>query len=188
MTFAPHRLLLAAFFAAAVGGAAAAEARKEPGPPPAATQPAKPVPPTTTIPVPPVGEVKPPPEGCLSLVFIASGDDRRALRNTRGRIADVLAANGRKEPVLARISRNEIEELVPRIAEIIAGNDPEPISHIPSYFALGHIPGPPAWEYLQRWLRPDDEFWTYGDGETGLLVIRDNHLLCLMHIKVPFED
>jgi hypothetical protein len=189
MIFAPCRSLLAAAFAAVIGCAAATEVRKEPAP---STPPATGVPstsaPASTASVPTAGEIKPPPEGCLSLVFFAPGENPRALRNARGRIADVIAGNGRKEPVLARISRDEIEDLVPRIAEIIAGKDPEPISHIPSYYAMGHIPGPPAWEYLKRWLLPADEFWTYGQGETGLLVIRDGQLLCLMHIKVPFED
>ena len=164
---------------------AAACAATAPIPPSAA--PAAKTPPAAAA-VPPVGEVKPPPEGCLALVFFAPNDDKRALRNTRGRIADVLAADGRKEPVLARISFDEIDSLVPRIAEIIADGDPEPISHIPTFYSQGHIPGPAAWAYLQRYLKAGDEFWTYGEGETGLLVIRDNHLLCLMHIKVPFED
>ena len=169
--------------------AAAACAATAPTPPPG-TPPAKaPVAVAgPTVAVPPVGEVKPAPEGSASLVFFAPGDDQRAVRNTRGRIADVLAANGRKEPVLARISFDEIESLVPRIAEIIADGDPEPISHIPSFYSQGHIPGPPAWAYLQRYLKEGDEFWTYGDGETGLLVIRDNHLLCMMTIKIPFEN
>ena len=172
-------ILLLLLFATVIRVAPAAES--PPAAPPEKT-------PAVTSPVPPVGEVKPPPEGCLALVFFSPGDDKRALRNTRGRIADVLSADGRKEPVLARISFDEIDSLVPRIAEIIADGDPEPISHIPTFYSQGHIPGPPAWAYLQGYLKAGDEFWTYGEGETGLLVIRDNHLLCLMHIKVPFED
>jgi hypothetical protein len=156
----------------------------------AAEAPASPPPqaPASSSPALPVGEVKPAPEGCLAVVFFAPGDEKRVLRNSRGRITDVLSTKGHKEPVLARISVEQLEELVPRIAEIVAGGDPEPISHIPGFYSQGHIPGPAAWEYLQRYLKDDDELWTYGEGETGLLVIRANHLLCMMQIKVPFED
>jgi hypothetical protein len=174
----PFLVLLALPFAARLHAGQAAESS------PAVAAPAAPA----AFPPQPVGEIKPAPEGCLSLTFIAPDDDRRAVRNSRGRIADVLNAKGGKEPVIARISRDEIEELVPLIDAIIAGRDPEPLSHIPAFYAQGHIPGPAAWEYLKRFLREGDEFWSYGETETGLLVIRDNRLLCLMHIPVPFSD
>jgi hypothetical protein len=175
------RLLLPLLFVVLGRPASIATAAEATTPPPAKA-------PAANAPALPVGEVKPPPEGCLSLVFFEPADDKRVIRNSRGRITDVLSTKGRKEPVLARISFEEIEQLVPVIAAIVAGGDPEPLSHIPGFYSQGHIPGPAAWEFLKRHLRDTDEFWTYGEGETGLLVVRDSHLLCMMEIKVPFED
>ena len=106
----------------------------------------------------------------------------------RGRITEIITPAGKTEPVLARISWDELDSLVPLIADIIATDDPERISHIPSFFSQGHIPGPVAWAYLQKYLRDDDAAWTFGEGETGLLITRNNQPFCFVYVQRPFKD
>jgi hypothetical protein len=128
------------------------------------------------------------PAGCLALIFVAPGDERNVIRNTRGRITEIVTPAGKTEPVLARITWDELDSLVPLIADIIAADDPERISHIPSFFSQGHIPGPVAWAYLQKYLRDDDAAWTFGEGETGLLITRNNQPFCFVYVQRPFKD
>jgi hypothetical protein len=137
---------------------------------------------------PPIGAVTPPPAGCISLTFLGPEDEKMFERNARGRLTEVISPKGRKEPILARIDWNELEELVPRIAEIAATQDVEALSHIPSYYAHGHVPGPPAWEYLQRFLGPTDIAWTFGEVDTGLLIVRDEKPFCILYIAHPVPE
>jgi hypothetical protein len=143
---------------------------------------------TPRLPAPAIGPVLPAPAGCLAMVFLAPGDERNVVRNARGRITEIITRTGRKEPVLARILWGELEELVPLIADIVAKNDPERISHIPSFYSQGHIPGPAAWAYLRPYLRDDDAAWTFGETETGLLITRDSQPFCIVYVQRPFME
>lgn len=139
-------------------------------------------------PSPRIGPVEPVPDGCLAMIFVAPGDERNVIRNVRGRITEIITPTGKTEPVLARILWDELEELVPLIADIIAANDPERISHIPSFYSQGHLPGPAAWAYLRQFLRDNDAAWTFGEQETGLMIIRDNQPFCFVFVQRPFLE
>ena len=41
-------------------------------------------------------------------------------------------------------------------------------------------PGAVAWEYLKKYLQPEDEIWTFGILDTGFVIIRNSKLFCLV--------
>ena len=43
-----------------------------------------------------------------------------------------------------------------------------------------HLPGVAAWKYLEGYLQPEDEIWTFGVLDTGFVIIRDNRVFCLI--------
>src|SRR5689334_18011173 len=122
MTSATASLLFTVALGALVGCAAPTPAAPSaPLPGAVASAPPTPVAPPASapsLPLPPPGPVLPVPPGCLAMIFVAPGDERNVVRNERGRITDVVAPSGRKEPVLARILWDELETLVPLIADI----------------------------------------------------------------------
>jgi len=126
------------------------------------------------------GPVKPLPSGVRAMVFYAPGDESRIVRTDSGRIDAIISAKGEKEPVLAFIPWSELDDLVYRIDAIVndESGDEYPLSHIPSYYVDGYLPGPAAWEYLRPLILESDQAWTYGDRERGLVVFRNNQLFC----------
>lgn len=117
------------------------------------------------------------------MTFIAPGDDSRVVRRPNGRIDQVITPSGRREPVLARIEQDSVRELVGRINEAVTTGDRYALSHIPDSEGETMIPGPAAWEFLRRYLEPTDVVWSFGDSDTGLAVIRDNHLFCVVIVQ-----
>ena len=129
---------------------------------------------------PPAGDVQLPPAGCISITFIAPGDTSREIRRRTGHIDEVITPSGKREKLLAIIEQDEVGELVDRIHTALTTGDLYALAHIPGYEGEGMIPGPAAWEYLSRYLEPTDTVWSFGDSDTGLAVIRDNHLFCIV--------
>jgi hypothetical protein len=163
-----------------LGSVLAAEA-PAPKTPPAAT-PA----PAGQAPSPPVGEVKPAPEGCISMTFLAVPDEKRLEKNERGRVTSLITAEGKKLPVTERINLEIFDDVVATVDAVIHGADPSEVGHTPNDLAMGHVPGPAAWEYLKRYLLPADTVWAFGQEEVrGIFVAREGKLFCVVVCPIP---
>jgi len=128
----------------------------------------------------PIGEVTPPPSGSLQVIFYAPDDESPIVRLDSGRIGSVKLPSGGVEPVLAHVDYDQADTLVYRIDNSLRNEDYYDLEHIPSYEAQNYMPSPASWEYLNRYLKDGDQIWTFGDNECGILVIRDNHIFCVM--------
>jgi hypothetical protein len=113
----------------------------------------------------PVGKVEPIPEGCLYMEFFSPSDNSAYQRDQSGRISAVITPV-RIEPLLKQWTLEEFEEAVYNADE--------------SSLSRRHLPGVAAWEYLEGYLRPEDEIWTFGVLDTGFMIIRDGSVFCVV--------
>ena len=114
------------------------------------------------------------------MTFFAPDDSSHEIRRRTGHIDQVITPSGRRELLNAIIEQDRMDELVDRIHTALTTGDTYALAHIPGYEAETMIPGPLAWQFLQRYLRPSDTIWSFGGSETGLAILRDDHLFCLV--------
>ncbi len=125
-----------------------------------------PTPTIESVPTPPIGRVKPAPEGSLYMEFFSPEDESKYICDQSGHIKAVITPIDRTEPLIEQWTLEKFEEAVY------------------SYDASGdynrYLPGTVAWEYLKKYLKSEDEIWTFGYLDSGFVIIRDGKLFAMV--------
>jgi len=117
--------------------------------------------------LPKYGEVKLPPYGCIYMEFIRPKDDTHCTRSQDGQIKFVITPTRRFLQIIQRYSPSEFAEEVDR-------------NSTDEWHSRAGIPDSAAWQYVERYLAPADEVWTFGFLDQGFVVIRNNKIFCLV--------
>jgi hypothetical protein len=127
---------------------------------------------------PPVGKINPWPAGCLYMEFFAPTDDSRVVRGPAGQVTHAITPINRHEPLTRKWTVEEFEKAVRDPDEEKRTSMPKDASA--ATVSLNSFPGPEAWNYVKRYLRPGDELWTFGVLDTGFVVLRQGKLWCMV--------
>ena len=114
----------------------------------------------------PTGEVSPIPEGCLYMEFFSSSDDSACKRES-GRISAVITPTKRVEPLQKQWEIAEFEKAIFKTKR-----QDDPLSY--------YLPGLEAWEYVKKYLKAEDEIWTFGILDIGFIILRGDKIFCLV--------
>jgi hypothetical protein len=117
--------------------------------------------------LPKYGEVKTLPYGCIYMAFIHPKDDTHCKRSQDGQIKFVVTPTERVERIVQRYSPIEFAEEVDR-------------NSTNEWHCGAGIPDSAAWQYVERYLAPTDEVWTFLSLDKGFVVIRSNKIFCLV--------
>jgi len=109
------------------------------------------------------GVVNPRPAGCIYMQFAAPTDDSLCWRKSSGEIEGVITPIQRREPLIKKWPAEGLDAAVRGRTT----NDTM-------------IPGPVAWDYVKKYIRPTDEIWSFGVLDRGIVVIRDNRVYCIV--------
>ncbi len=98
--------------------------------------------------------------------FFSPADDSACSRDESGQINAVITPIDRNEPLRKQWTLEEFDKAV-------YNSDDSSLDRL-------HRPGVVAWEYVKRYLQPKDEIWTFGILDTGLVVIREGKVFCMI--------